>query len=106
MKQGKLGIDYAPVLLPWIWSSLQYKVNFFYSWFMYCLWYPMNKCLVTLTLGESYKKRFEEYSRASWVSYCNRHSIQLIVLDKPLDDSLRAQKRSPAWQKLLMLSQD
>ena len=66
----------------------------------------MNKCLVTLTLGESYKERFEEFSRASWVSYCNRHSIQLIVLDKPLDDSLRAQKRSPAWQKLLILSQD
>lgn len=66
----------------------------------------MSKCLVTLTLGETYKERFEKFSRASWVSYCQRHSIQLIVLDKPLDESPRAQKRSPAWQKLLILSQD
>ena len=29
MKQGELEIDYAPVLHPWIWSSLQYKVNLF-----------------------------------------------------------------------------
>ena len=66
----------------------------------------MRKCLVTLTIGDKYQRSFEQYLRPSWELYCEKYLIDLVVLDQPLDDSPRASKRSPAWQKLLILSQD
>jgi len=66
----------------------------------------VRKCLVTLTIGDKYKSSFERYLRPNWELYCEKYLIDLVVLDQPLDNSPRAQKRSPAWQKLLILSQD
>ena len=35
-------------------------------------------------------------------AFCSRHAYDLVVVDKPLDDSARARGRSPAWQKCLV----
>jgi hypothetical protein len=59
--------------------------------------------LVTLAIGEDYATRFERLCRKNWVAYAERHSFDLVVFKQPLDDSPRAQGRSPAWQKCLVL---
>lgn len=64
------------------------------------------KALVTLAIGEKYKRLFERYCQDSWKYYCARHSYDLIVVTRHLDDSERGRDRSPAWQKLLILSQE
>lgn len=63
------------------------------------------RALVTLALGESYRHLFETLCRANWSAYAARHGYDLIVFDQPLDTSTRAARRSPAWQKCLILEQ-
>jgi hypothetical protein len=64
------------------------------------------KAIVTLALGEKYVAMFEKMCRDEWENYCVKFGFDLIVIKQPLDISDRAIKRSPAWQKLLILSQD
>ena len=61
--------------------------------------------IVTLAVGTRFKEMFETRCRLNWQMYCNDYDYDLIVIEQPLDCSIRAQKRSPAWQKLLILSQ-
>jgi hypothetical protein len=64
------------------------------------------KALVTLAIGARYERLFNSYCRESWTRYCEKFAYDLIVITKPLDDSPRGRDRSPAWQKLLILSQE
>lgn len=64
------------------------------------------RAMVTITIGSQYKQMFERHCAPNWKQYCDRFGYDLIVIDEPLDRSERAEKRSPAWQKLLILSQD
>mgnify|MGYP001374157837 CR=1 FL=1 len=66
----------------------------------------MKKALVTLTIGESFERMFNELCKVNWQQYCEKFNYELIVLTNPLDTTERAKKRSPSWQKLLILSQD
>jgi hypothetical protein len=66
----------------------------------------MKKAIVTLAIGDKYQKIFEAYCRKSWEIYSNKFDYDLIVIKESLDKSERASKRSPAWQKLLILSQE
>jgi hypothetical protein len=61
--------------------------------------------VVTLAIGTKYSMAFDLYTKRSLEAYCERHHFDLHVVRKPLDLSLRAASRSPAWQKLLILSQ-
>lgn len=65
----------------------------------------MKKAIVTLCIGEKYKNLFDKYCRSNWTDYCTMFDFDLIVIDHDLDTSERASKRSPSWQKLLILSQ-
>jgi len=64
------------------------------------------KAIVTLTIGEKYQKMFDIYCRKNWQEYCDKYNFDLIAISHPLDESQRSRERSPAWQKLLILSQD
>lgn len=64
------------------------------------------KAIVTLVVGKAYLERWEKLCRPNWQRYADRHGYDLIVIDAPLDTSVQAQNRSPAWQKCLILSQD
>ncbi|MEI7771249.1 MAG: hypothetical protein WCI67_14745 [Chloroflexales bacterium] len=64
------------------------------------------KALVTLAVGSRYEKMFERYGRDVWRRYCEKFAYDLIVITEPLDNSPRGRERSPAWQKLLILSQE
>lgn len=62
--------------------------------------------LVTLAIGENYLNQWEKLCRKNWEQYANKYGYDIICIDTPLDNSERAQKRSPAWQKCLVLSQN
>jgi hypothetical protein len=64
------------------------------------------KAVVTITIGQKYENMFDKICRISWQKYCATFSYDLIVIREALDQTDRAKKRSPAWQKLLILSQD
>jgi hypothetical protein len=45
-----------------------------------------------LAVGERYLQDFNLYAKSSWLEYCQKYSIDLIILDTPLDKSLDAKK--------------
>lgn len=61
--------------------------------------------LVTLAIGERYERRWRGVAEPLWRRYAERHGYELVCLTEPLDDSERAARRSPAWQKCLVLEQ-
>jgi hypothetical protein len=65
-----------------------------------------SKAIVTLAIGEQYHRAWKEWCEPNWQAYASKHGYDVICLDRPLDDSDRAKRRSPAWQKCLILSQD
>lgn len=67
---------------------------------------PVKKAIITLVIGQQYQNTWRNICRRGWQAYCERHGYELIAIDKRLDTSERANKRSPAWQKLLILGQD
>ena len=64
------------------------------------------KAIVTIAIGDRYLQHWKRTCEPNWRTYASQHGFDLICIDKPLDDSERARKRSPAWQKCLILSQD
>lgn len=64
------------------------------------------KAIVTLAIGDRYLQHWKSICEANWRVYGEQHGFDIICFDKPLDDSARARRRSPAWQKCLILSQD
>jgi hypothetical protein len=65
-----------------------------------------SKAIVTLAIGDHYLQRWKSNCEANWRTYAARHGFDVLCIEKPLDDSERARKRSPAWQKCLVLEQD
>jgi hypothetical protein len=65
-----------------------------------------NKAIVTLIIGEKYQKLWKQYAQNSWEQYARKYGYDLICFDQPLDNSERASKRSPSWQKCLILGQE
>jgi hypothetical protein len=59
--------------------------------------------LVTLAVGPDYSERFERLCRRNWTAYAERHGLDIVVFKDALDTSERARRRSPAWQKCLVL---
>lgn len=60
------------------------------------------KAIVTLTVGKRIADVFRRSFRPSWEAYCCRHGLDLVQIERPLDESARAAGRSLAWQKLLV----
>jgi len=63
----------------------------------------MGKAIVTMTLGDSVFQRWKDICEENWRDYGLKHDIDIVVLDRALDESPRAKSRSPAWQKCLIL---
>jgi len=62
---------------------------------------PRRKALITLVIGESYQRTFEQYFAGRLQQYAHRIGADVVVITAPLDLSIRAQGRSPSWQKCL-----
>ncbi|WP_413204863.1 hypothetical protein [Rhodospirillum sp. A1_3_36] len=65
----------------------------------------MRKALVTLAIGPQHETFFRNTCLPGWQAYAEAVGCDLIVFTDPLDQSPRAQARSPAWQKLLIFTQ-
>jgi hypothetical protein len=63
----------------------------------------MRTAIVTLLLGRPYWLAWHEVCEQGWRAYAERHGYDIIAIDRPLDVTLRATTRSPAWQKCLIL---
>lgn len=63
------------------------------------------KAVVTLAIGFKYEKLFKDFCEPGLIEYCKKFDYDLICLTEALDNTERAKNRSPAWQKLLILSQ-
>ncbi len=61
--------------------------------------------LVTIVIGNDYIATWNRLCRKGWEFYANVRGYDIILITQPLDTSERAASRSPAWQKLLILSQ-
>jgi len=66
----------------------------------------MKKAVVTLTIGKKYENMFNKNCKKNLQKYCEKFDYDLIVINQSLDNSKRSRERSPAWQKLLILSQE
>lgn len=66
----------------------------------------MKKAIVTLVIGKKYQSNFQMFCDVAWKQYASRIGADLIIISRPLDESERAQSRSPAWQKCLILSHE
>lgn len=67
---------------------------------------PVNpNAIVSMVIGDSFVKTWVELSQPEWIRYAIRHGLDIILVNRPLDESTRANARSPAWQKLLILQQ-
>ena len=66
----------------------------------------MRRAIVTLAIGSKYKERWNNLCRTNWSEYALKHEIDIVILDKNLDSSARAESRSPAWQKCLIFEQN
>lgn len=64
------------------------------------------KAIVTLAIGKQYLESWRRICLNNWQQYADAYDYDIICIDKLLDVSTRAQNRSPAWQKCLILSQD
>ena len=64
-----------------------------------------SKAIVTIAIGAQYYGIWKRACEANWQDYASKHGYDVICIDAPLDASERAQKRSPAWQKCLILGQ-
>ena len=64
------------------------------------------KAIATLVVGDYYTRLWKDYCEVNWRQYAAKHGYDVVCLEGALDTSERAQKRSPSWQKCLILSQD
>jgi hypothetical protein len=60
------------------------------------------QALVSIVIGEDYCAVWNRTARPTWEKYAEIHGFDVIVITSPFDTSDR---RSPAWQKCLILSQ-
>lgn len=61
--------------------------------------------VATICIGDDYWDVWRGLCQNNWIDYCDKFNLDLIVVRTPLDQSESAKRRSPAWQKLLLLSQ-
>lgn len=61
------------------------------------------KALVTLAIGDLYKRLWNERCKPSWEPYAAKHGYDIVVIDDYIDPSPRGRERSPHWQKCLIL---
>jgi len=62
-----------------------------------------SKALVTLLLGDDYKRMWEAVFRPAMDAYAARHGYDIVTVDTLIDDSARGRARGPHWQKCLIL---
>lgn len=63
------------------------------------------QAIVTLAIGARHRVPWRAHASRNWSRYAERHGFDVICIERPLDASERARRRTPSWQKLLVLDQ-
>ena len=58
--------------------------------------------LVSVIIGKKYFKKWKDYASKSWINYCKKHGLGLIVFKEHLLDKKNKYWKIPNWQKLLV----
>jgi len=61
-----------------------------------------NNYIATVSIGLEHTKTWEKYILPSWVSYCERHGVGLVVFKEELIDKSHPKWKKSNWQRLLM----
>lgn len=61
-----------------------------------------NNYLVTIAIGKSYLKNWEDYALPFWSIYCKKNSLGLLVVVQDLIDDKNSYWKKATWQKLLI----
>ena len=62
------------------------------------------KAIVSAIIGNNYIEPWATKLLPTWLSYCDRNKIDLLVFLDPLDNSTRAKPRRLTWQKCLAIA--
>ena len=58
--------------------------------------------IVTIAIGDRYYNEWEKYAKPSWVLYCERYDLGLLVVKNDLIKKEHKSWKKPTWQKLLI----
>ena len=61
-----------------------------------------DSAIITMVVGTEYEARWQMFCRSPLERYARKHGLDLVVLDRPIDDGPLRCVRSLAWQKLLI----
>src|SRR5262245_59040556 len=62
----------------------------------------MSGIIVTMAHGAKHLALWDRYCRENWIAYASKHRLDLLVLDRLIDDSELGRSRHATWQKLLL----
>src|SRR5262245_20698408 len=62
----------------------------------------MSGIIVTMAHGAKHMALWDRYCRENWIAYATKHRLDLLVLDRLIDDSELGRSRNATWQKLLL----
>lgn len=62
-----------------------------------------DKCIVTLLIGDYYQALWEKLFADTWYRYAEKHGYDIITIKDYIDPDHAEKKRSPHWQKCLIL---
>ena len=61
-----------------------------------------NNYIAAIAIGEKHLKEWQKYILPSWIMYCERHSLGLVVFEKELIDKSHSKWKKATWQKILI----
>ena len=61
-----------------------------------------NNFIATVAIGEKHLKEWQKYILPSWILYCERHGLGLVVFEKELINKSHPKWKKSNWHRLLM----
>ena len=61
-----------------------------------------NNYIAAIAIGEKHLKEWQKYILPSWMLYCERHGLGLVVFEKELIDKSHSKWKKANWHRLLM----
>ena len=58
--------------------------------------------ICTIAIGKSYYNDWKKFSKLSWIKYCKKNDIGLIIIVRDLIDKSNIYWKKPNWQKMLL----
>lgn len=63
---------------------------------------PSGNTLITIAIGDTYKRQWEKYARENWINYCIKNQLGLFLVDDNMIDEKHPYWKKATWQKMLL----